>query len=107
MECEYCIGAGKVAMGKRLNNGKLSITIVRCKRCNGTGKKLTNADRIRAMSDEELAEWLCNVYDDDNCGVYQDECGKFINGTIIIDYDQYKLLEWLKQPVEEVEDDTT
>lgn len=22
---------------------------------------LTNADRIRAMSDEELAEWLCDV----------------------------------------------
>lgn len=63
-------------------------------------KVLTNADRIRAMSDEELAEFLCGVYDDDNCGVYQDECGKFINGTIIIDYDQNKLLEWLKQPAE-------
>lgn len=61
----------------------------------------TNADRIRAMSDEELAEFLCGVYDDENCGVYQDECGKFINGTIIFDYDQYKIAEWLKQPAEE------
>lgn len=61
----------------------------------------TNADRIRAMSDEELAEFLCGVYDDDTCGVYQDECGKFINGTIIIDYDENAILEWLKQPAEE------
>lgn len=64
-------------------------------------KVLTHADRIRAMSDEELAEFLCGVYDDDNCGVYQDECGKFINGTIIIDYDEDAILEWLKQPVED------
>ena len=25
--------------------------------------KMTNADRIRAMSDEELALWICGVYD--------------------------------------------
>ena len=73
-------------------------------RCHKCGRlkyvlKETHADRIRAMSDEELAEFLCGVYDDDNCGVYQDECGKFINGTTIIDYDQYKILEWLKSEV--------
>lgn len=61
----------------------------------------TNADRIRAMSDEELAEFLCGVHDEENGGVYQDECGKFINGTLIFDYDQYKIAEWLKQPAEE------
>ena len=27
-------------------------------------KKQTNADRIRAMSDEELAEWLTKITDD-------------------------------------------
>ena len=64
-------------------------------------KPKTNADRIRTMSDEELAEFLCGVYDDDNCGVYQCECGKFINGTTIIDYDQYKIMEWLQQPADE------
>ena len=61
---------------------------------------MTNADKIRSMSDKELAEFLCGVYDDDNCGVYQEECGKFINGTTIIDYDQHKIMEWLKQPAE-------
>jgi hypothetical protein len=63
-----------------------------------TNMPQTNADRIRAMSDEELAEFLCGVFDDDYCGVHQDECGKFINGTVILDYDQYKIAEWLKQP---------
>ena len=61
---------------------------------------MTNADRIRAMSDDMLAEFLCGVYDDDNCGVYQAESGKFINGITILDYDEFKILEWLKQPAE-------
>ena len=47
---------------------------------------MTNADRIRAMSDEELREFLCSIT---KCEVCQYEswggCG---------------LLEWLKQPAE-------
>jgi hypothetical protein len=72
-----------------------------CNACCPLTKPQTNADRIRAMSDEELAEFLCGVYDEENGGVYQDECGKFINGVVIFDYDQYKIAEWLKQPAEE------
>ena len=55
----------------------------------------TNADRIRAMSDEELADMFGHHY---LCGIIQDrfpehchqrvECGNCI-------------LEWLKQPAEE------
>lgn len=75
-----------------------------CTRCGRTKPEAeipTNADHIRSMSDEELAEFLCGVYDDENCGAYQDECGKFICGTTIFDYDQYKIADWLKQPYEE------
>ena len=54
----------------------------------------SNADRIRAMSDEELAEFLCAVYDDD------DTFGKFINGYIIPCYNEDSIKEWLQQPVE-------
>lgn len=61
----------------------------------------TNADHIRSMTDEALAEFLCEVYDDECCGVYQDEVGKFICGTTIIDYDPHKIKEWLKQPYKE------
>ena len=67
--------------------------------CNNTDcqyrtEPITNADRIRAMSDEELAEFLCSVYDDD------DTFGKFINGYIIPYYNEDSIKEWLQQPVE-------
>lgn len=40
---------------------------------------ITNADRIRAMNDEELAEFLIDLADDGNL----------------------KIMEWLQQPAEE------
>ena len=68
-------------------------------RCHALGacenKIETNADRIRAMSDEELAEFLCEFN-----GCYSDKCpgaelcefgGGLANG----------LKKWLKQPAEE------
>lgn len=64
----------------------------------GTEKPQTNGDRIRAMSDEELAEFICGVFDDDD----DDICGKFINGCFIPCYDQYSIKEWLQQPADEV-----
>ena len=63
----------------------------------------TNADSIRAMSDEELAEFLCGVFDDDTYDDTQNIYGKFICGVFIPDYDQHKIAEWLKQPAEEGE----
>ena len=55
----------------------------------------TNADRIRAMSDEELAKYLSNPC---NCAVDPErdgfrECGN----DLCVKY----LLEWLQQPAEE------
>ena len=42
------------------------------------GKPVTNADRVRSMSDEELAEFLIDLADDGNL----------------------RIREWLKQPAE-------
>lgn len=56
---------------------------------------IANADRVRAMSDEKLAEFLCSVFDDEDCN------GKYIFGVTIKDYDEYSILDWLKQPAEE------
>lgn len=56
------------------------------------GKPATNADRIRAMTDEELALWICGVYD------IEEENGKFINGIIIPGYAPHDIEEWLQQP---------
>ena len=55
-------------------------------------EKPTNADRIRSMSDEELALWICGVYD------IEEENGKFINGIIIPGYAPHDIEEWLQQP---------
>lgn len=55
----------------------------------------TNADRIRSMSDEELADFLCGVFDDDECD------GKYICGITIPDYDEGNILEWLKSEAKE------
>ena len=60
-------------------------------------KPQTNADRIRSMSDEELALWICGVYD------IEEENGKFINGIIIPGYAPHDIEEWLQQPAKETE----
>ena len=60
-------------------------------------RKQTNADRIRAMSDEELAKWIdwlfgrCEWCDTDKMAT--DDCND-VECTSCI-------LEWLQQPVEE------
>ena len=53
---------------------------------------MTNADKIRSMTDEELALWICGVYD------IEEENGKFINGIIIPGYVTHDIEEWLQQP---------
>lgn len=58
---------------------------------------LSNADRIRAMSDEEMAEFLCHFRSDDSveyaCSGCKAEsyCRSGHNGMI----------DWLQQPAEE------
>ena len=68
-----------------------------CDKCtqNSTDKytPASNADRIRGMTDEELAEFLSNIRD---CGDY-DEL-KLIGGVRM---DYVSVIEWLQQPVKE------
>jgi transcriptional regulator with XRE-family HTH domain len=58
----------------------------------GIEVKMTNADRIRSMSDEELEEWLTSITNDAQRAIVESQC--------FVDY-QWK--EWLQS---EVEDDT-
>lgn len=61
-------------------------------------KVLTNADRIRAMSDEELADaWMKDVAPCHRC-VYTEECE--CDEYVTIEKCKEGLLKWLKQPVE-------
>jgi transcriptional regulator with XRE-family HTH domain len=51
--------------------------------------KMTNADRIRSMSDEELEEWLTSITNDAQRAIVESQC--------FVDY-QWK--EWLKSEVD-------
>lgn len=55
----------------------------------------SNADRIRAMSDEELAIWLSAIMDCSKC-VCEIPCAKEITTKFCKDV----LRDWLKAPVE-------
>lgn len=54
----------------------------------------TNADRIRAMSDEELAGWLCRL-------MTAECCDQRCPGRDICNLGDNGLVKWMKQPVEE------
>lgn len=60
------------------------------------GVKVTNADKIRSMTDRELAKWLEEIYDQDyfcttRCPYFDDVFGCDSNSCA------EGLLEWLKQ----------
>ena len=58
---------------------------------------MTNADKIRAVSDEELAEWLCRALD---CGF----CKSYLQDMSIYSCceNQVKgIFDWLQSPTEE------
>lgn len=95
--CLDCRGQGFIS---KFN--EKSAWLERCPNCGGTGVitvVVTNADRIRAMSDEELAEFISRI-----------EIGDFgsqIYGKTFCDMckGQYECddcrLWWLQQPAEE------
>ena len=69
---------------------KPQIYSTNCTKSAISGKKRTNADRIRTMTDEELATWL-------NCmqsNAYR--CGEFGRLNAAYPFDNKAWLEWLK-----------
>ena len=81
-----CIHAGKDRKSVCINGVSCKITME---------KSQTNADRIRAMSDEELAEFIyrCEMSEIDYAKTFCDLC----NGQY--ECDQCRL-DWLQQPAE-------
>ena len=60
------------------------------------GSDMTNADRIRSMTDEELAKWLNNMQGYSyNCGLLEARISEYPNR-----YNAW--LEWLKEEVKNV-----
>ena len=63
MVCPECNGRGKAIYYVETDRDENTVTVEKregiCRTCYGSGEKpQTNADRIRAMSDEELAKFL-------------------------------------------------
>lgn len=82
--CPYCGGHGYINQFEDVDGG-CRAWANECIACKGTGAILvpeTNADRIRRMSDEELAKWL----EYEGGGACAEVCG---------------WLNWLQQPAEE------
>ena len=82
--CPFCGGFGFTSTPVSTD---YEITVCRaktCELCRGAGvieAPMTNADRIRSMSDEELAEFLIDLADDGNL----------------------RIRDWLQQPAEEAD----
>ena len=107
MRCPECNGRGETIYFVETERDEYSITIEQrqgvCRTCNGSGEKpMTNADRIRAMNDEELAKIL-NAFTG-----YFNVCNRSIEDVNCEDCELYELcglgegkaLNWLQQPAE-------
>lgn len=68
----------------------------------GLGDPQTNADRIRAMSDEELAVFVRAVIMAEDCPVTECDCDKCFFKEPCFNGSKWrgKETEWLKQPAE-------
>ena len=102
MICPECNGRGETVYYVETDRDENTVTVEKrkgiCRTCNGSGKKpQTNADRIRSMTDQDLAAFLCKgrsctfCFCDDICTMG----GGKANG----------LLKWLKQPAEKPKED--
>lgn len=78
-----CVHAGKDRKFVCINGVSCKIT---------TGKSQTNADRIRAMSDEEMCNWLFQR-DCTNIAAFLEYGGMGVMNAV-------QLLYWLQQPAE-------
>ena len=65
----------------------------------------TNADRIRAMSDEELAQAIYQGISSDACDYCKENDHHCAGHTCQGKADAEVILEWLQQPAEEVQGD--
>ena len=90
-DCNKCIYGYKCPCGKSLNSAA-------CLSIAKKGKpKQTNADRIRSMSDEEMADFIRELNESCLAGAGMVDCS---NNTDCIDCKGI-VLEWLQSEVEE------
>jgi excinuclease UvrABC ATPase subunit len=94
MICPECNGRGESIYYVETDRDENTVTVEKrkgiCRTCNGSGEQpMTNADRIRAWNDHELAETIANFV------------SEIDNGDVRYSDDQNDWLKWLQQPVED------
>ena len=100
--CYNCGGHGFITA--TYENGQTSAI---CPVCGGIGTheiQMTNADRIRAMSDEELATFISEIADECERNT---ECNQHCYGCDIEYCVRESCLKWLQQPAEEDDHETS
>ena len=102
MTCPECRGKGTSIYYRETARDENSVTEQKfediCHTCHGSGRKpQTNADRIRAMNDEELA-WELMTW-------RIETCARLNGAESPYPYTQKSILDWLKQPVKDGEDE--
>lgn len=104
MVCPECNGRGEAIYYVETDRDENTVTVEKrkgtCRNCNGSGEKQqTNADRIRAMSDEQLAKFLLDVEQ----GNFSVDCcdDRFCNTQNCCHDCAEAAIKWLKQPAED------
>lgn len=95
MRCPECNGRGESIYYEEVDRDENTVTVEQrkgiCRTCNGSGEKpMTNADRIRAMTDEEMTEFLETV-SIAGCPCPARSCRASCRDCI---------MDWLQQPAE-------
>lgn len=105
MICPECKGSGETIYYVEVERDGDTVTVEQrtcvCRTCNGSGgKPRTNADRIRAMNDLELADFMNKEHD--YCKNWP-KCMELLDHNELIPDSWCKkcLLAWLQKPVEE------
>ena len=56
---------------------------------------MTNYERIKNMTIDEIEKFICSIYDDDTC-----KFDKVIGGVTIPNYDEGNVKKWLESEAE-------
>lgn len=95
MKCRICDGSGRVTRWEYSDNGDTCTAhsyYATCDACNGSGwVKATNADMMRQMSNDDLADVLLNVFIEGNEHRFMDDYTDVYNA----------IMKWLQTPAED------
>lgn len=90
------IGSGEYRLQFETDNKEYFLLMQETARRCVDGGHMTNADRIRSMSDEELSEFINTTMTVCDCCVYDGNCVEYAN----IMKCRKGVLEWLQKPME-------